>query len=329
VARSLAAARLGVMSLLLLAASCRGGCARAPEPTPGHRLLATLPAGTRFVASVDLARIRATALWSRVAALAAESPQDRQRIQRLQERAGLDPLKQIHRIVAAFPDDARQSGEFALVIEGQGFDEQRLVAYAREEGARPVVKTRGGHTLYTSGNVAGFFAGPGRFVLGGGGWAEAMADLADHTGKTSAADDLELEHLVERIDPARSLWFAALVPADLRRSLMADPKLGSAASVTRLAASADLGPGLYAELAADLSNAADAQALLQRIQASVRESKRNARMLILGLGPYLDALNVRADGPALRATLVLAEPQMKDLLDRLAGLLRLARGVPR
>jgi hypothetical protein len=287
-------------------------------------LLARFPRGTTFVAAVDLARVRSTPLWSRVSAQAEESPEDRKSLQRLAERTGLDPLKQIQRIVAAFPDNARQSGQFALLVEGEGFDEQRLVAYAREQGAKIETRTRNGHTLYASGSTSAFFLGRTGFVLGGGGWAEAMADLVGG-GKGSAAENPEMVRLVERVDRGRALWFAAVVPPDLRQSLLADPKLASAGSVSRLAASADLGPGLNADLVADLSNAADAAALVARIQATVRESKRNAKMLMLGLGPYLDALDARADGPTLRVSLALAEGQVKDLIDRLGGLARLAR----
>jgi len=312
-----------VLALLgLILVGCRGGC-RRESPAP-ELLLARLPRGTTFVATVDLARVRATALWSRISAQAEESAEDRKSLQRLTERTGLDPLKQIHRVVAAFPDNARQSGQFALLIDGEGFDEQRLVAYAREQGGKIEARTRNGRTLYGSGNTGAFFVGRTRFVLGGGGWAEAMADLADG-GTGSAAGNPEMVRLVERVDRGRALWFAAVVPADLRNDLLADPKLASAASISRLAASVDLGPGLNADLVADLSNAADAAALVARLQTTVRESKRNAKMLMLGLGPYLDALDARADGPTLRVSLALAEGQVKDLIDRLGGLARLSR----
>ena len=308
-----------LLLLLVLAAGCRG-CRHTGSDSP----LAQLPRGATFVASVDLARVRATALWSRISAQAEESPEDRKSLQKLTERTGLDPLRQIHRIVAAFPDNARQSGQFALVIDGEGFDEQRLVAYAREQGGKIEARARGRHTLYASGNTAGFFLGRTRFVLGGGGWGEAMADLAD--GSTgSAADNTELLHLVERVDRGRALWFAALLPPDLRKSLIADPRMESAGSMARLAVAVDLGPGLNADLVADLSNAGDAEAMVGHIQTTVRESKRNAKMLMMGLGPYLDALQARADGPTVRVSLALAEGQVKDLIDRLGGLLRLAR----
>jgi hypothetical protein len=318
------------LALILLAAGCGRGCgARAPAP---DRLLSALPAGTRFVVSIDIARLRSSALWSRVAALAEESPEDKQRLERLTRRTGLDPLRQIHRIVAAFPDNPRAQGTFALIIEGEGFDEQRLVAFAREDsGAKLEPRTRGRRRLWSSGagRPAAFFDGTTRVVLGAGAWADTMADLADGApGVRSAADDLELVHLVARGQPSRALWLAALVPLDVRQALMADPRLDSAGSVTRLAAGADLGPGLTAELVADLSNAADARTLEGRIATTVRESKRNAKLLMLGLGPYLDALEAHADGPTLRVKLTLGEPQLNDLLERLGGLFRLARNRP-
>jgi hypothetical protein len=243
-------------------------------------------------------------------------------------------LQQIRRLVAAFPDSARARGQFALLIEGHGFDEQRLVAYAREEaaagGRRIEAVPRAGRTLWASDgpdHTAGFFAGKDRFVLGGGGWAELLADrLAPTPSLSASAADGELARLCARIDRGRALWFAAIIPLDVRRVLMDDPAHDSAASVTRLAASADLGPGLTADLVADLSNAADARVLVERIQASVREAKRNAKVLMLGLGPYLEALSARAEGSTLRVTLALSEPQMRDLVDRLIGLLRVARG---
>jgi hypothetical protein len=324
------------MAFVLLAGGCRSGCGRSPATAARDRLLGSLPAGTRFVASVDVAKIRSTALWSRISTLAENQASDRRRIQRLTERTGFDPLRQIHRIVAAFPDDARQRGQFALIIEGERLDEQRLVAYAREEAAASGAKIEShsyaARTLYAGGGgdrTAAFFDGQTRFLLGAGGWAEELADLvgAAAAGKRapSAADDAELANLVGRIDAGRALWMAAVVPLDVRKRLMADPKLESAGSLTRVAASADLGPGLVAEMVADLSNAADARTLVARIQTTLRESKRDAKVLMMGLGPYLDAVEARADGPTLRVKLTLAENQVKDLLDRLTGLSRLAK----
>lgn len=324
---------LALLAALSLGA-CRGGCGKRPGAPAGQATLASLPADTRFVLSVDLARIRATPLWARLSALAADDPVDRERLRELTRRTGLDPLRQIHRVVAAFPENARQRGQFALVIEGEGFDEHRLVGYARAEaatrGGRITERTRGARTLWSSpggSSTAAFFVGQTRLVVAGGGWAEELADLAGRAAGQgpSAAGNPELVHLVTRLEAGRSLWFAALVPPELRKSFLADPKLTSAASVMRLAGGADLGPGLTAELVADLSNAADARALVARVQTTVRESKLNAQVLMMGLGPYLDALAATADGPRLRVTLTLSPDQVQELIERLNGLVRLAR----
>jgi hypothetical protein len=292
-------------------------------------LLSGFPAETRFVASVDLAKIRSTALWSQLSAFSQEDPGDRKRIAELTARTGLDPLRQLDRVIAAFPDNARERGQYALIVDGRGFDQQRLVEYARSEAPQSRIEpvSRAGQTLWTGpSKTAGFFLGASRFVLGGGGWAELMADLRAPGPHPSAADNDELVRLCARLDRRRGLWFAAIVPLDVRQLLLSDPRHDSAASVTRLTAAADLGPGLVAELVADLSNADDARALVKRIETTVAEAKRDGKVLMLGLAPYLDALSARADGPTLRVSLKLSEPQVKDLVDRLGGFLRLARG---
>jgi hypothetical protein len=320
--------------IVLVSTGCRREAARpARDPT-----LAELPVETRVVVSVDLARIRRAPLWTRLAALAEEDPADRARIETMTVRTGLgtplDPLRQVGRILAAFPDSARTGGQFALVIDGQAFDEKRLVAYAREEaaarGVRIDASQRAGRRMWVGNGperTGGFFVGTSRFVLGGGGWAELMAGLsAGSPRQPSAADNEELARLCARIDRARGVWFAAIIPLDVRRMLLDDPHHDSAASVTRLAAAIDLEPGLKVDIVADLSNAADARVLARRIQDSAREAKRNAQVLMLGLAPYLDALSARADGPSLRVELSLTAPQVRDLLDRLVGLVRMARG---
>lgn len=322
-----------------LALACGpGGCRRVLEGSSagkGHELRAALPADTRFVVSLDVARIRGSKAWKRLSALAEENPEDRKRIEELRAKTGLDPLRQIHRVVAAFPDDARKGGQYALIIEGQGFDERRLVAYAREQaaagGGGTIAERKrpgGGRTLWASadGRTAGFFVGNDRFVLGGGGWGEVLANLADRVrGVASAADNKELGRLTARIDTRRALWMAALVPLDVRQMLLADPKQDAAASVTRLAADLDLDRGLRGNLVAELSTAADARTLAERLRASLKEGKRNATVLLLGLAPYLDGVTVTTGGPVLQVKIELSEPQLDDLVERAAAFARVTR----
>ncbi len=320
----------GLVVLALFTVSCRDGCSRGAPSPARDPLLALVPAEARVVASVDLAKIRATAVWKRLSELVEEDPGDQKVLAELTARTGLDPMRQVHRVLAAFPEDARSKGEFALVIAGDQFDERRLAAYARDQadlrGRKIEQVTRGSRPLWTSRGVAAFFLGGTTFALGAGGWGERMADLADRTPVVkSAADDPDLGMLIRRVRMDRAIWFAAVVPMDVRRALIADPRYDSAASVTRMAGAIDLGPGLSAELVADLSNAADARALVQRIEESLSAARRNAKVLMLGLGPYLETVGAQAEGPSVRVSMTLRETQVNDLLSRLAGMARMAR----
>jgi hypothetical protein len=254
--------------------------------------------------------------------------QDRKIIDELTARTGLDPFRQIHRVVAAFPDDAQALGAFALVFDGEGFDEKRLLTYARDQarlkGADIQQRAHAGRTLWAStspGGASGFFVGSGRFVLGGGGWTELVSERLDGPGGLDAT----LTGLIQRVGAKRALWLAAFVPDATRNRLASDPRFGPQSSVMRLGIGADFAPGLTADVVAELSNAADARVMVQKLETFVREAKKNPQVLLLGAGPYLDALSVRADGPHLRMRLDLSEAQTADLASRLAGLARLSR----
>ena len=203
-------------------------------------------------------------------ALAADDPGDRKIIEELTARTGLDPFRHIHRVIAVFPDDARQAGAFAVLFEGEALDEKRLLTYARDQARLRGQHRAAPHGKRTSGSAArrraarlsGFFLDRRRFVLGGAAGPEKVAELADGVSQASAAGNRRLVHLAERVGSGRAIWLAAIVPEATRQRLMADPRFGVQASVMRLGLGADLAPGLSAELTAELSNQDDARALV-------------------------------------------------------------------
>jgi hypothetical protein len=314
--------------------ACRGGCFREEGGALARGALSRFPAQTQVVVSIDFQRIRATQIWQRLSTLAGEDPADRKLIDEFRTRTGLDPFRQIHRLVAAFPEEARKSQAFGLVIEGEGFDEKRLLTYARDQarlrGSELQPRSHGSYTLWQTrapGGVAGFFSGRGRFVLAGGGWAEQMATLAGGPAPsgTTAQKNPMLLRLVERLDVKRSIWMAALVPDETRARLRADPRFGAQASVMRFGAGLDFGPGLRGELDAELSNAEDARALVGRFDAFLRAARKSPEALLIGAGPYLDAITSRADGPRALVQVELDQARTGELLQRLMGFLRLKR----
>jgi hypothetical protein len=333
IARSRGAIPLALALAVALGASCRGGCARPVDPAATVQgRLAIFPAPTRIVLSLDFAKLRSSPSADKIAALAERSPEDEHEIEEFAHRTGLDPVKQIDSLLVGFPEDARARGELGLVLRAQHLDQARLVGYVRDQlqkkGDDLVGTPHGRFMLWAARakpDVAGFFIDEHTFVLGAGGWAPRLADLAETARPgDSAATNLDLARLVERAAD-HAIAAAAIVPEETRRSLAADPRFGSAAAVVNLVVGIDLARGLEALVVADVATAADAQALAAKMQDTLRDAKRNAQILMLGLGPYLGGVTARADGQRFELHAVLSEPQVDDLLGRLGAFLTLTR----
>ena len=340
IARTIARTRvtfpvIPVVALALgLAAGCRDGCARKTDPAATVQgRLALLPEPVRVVVSLDAAKLRASPAAAKLAALGKQDPEGDRALQELTSRTGFDPLTQLDSVLVGFPDDARQRGELALVLRAEHLSEARLVGYVRDQlqkkGDDLVSAPHGRLTLWSARSnpdVAGFFVGDKTFVLGAGGWAPRLADLAEtaHPGD-SAATNIDLVRLAERA-AGHALWAAAIVPAETRRTLLhGEPALRGAASLMNLVVGIDLGRGLDALVVGDVATTADAQALVTKMQETLRDAKRNAQILMLGLGPYLDGVTARASDQRFELRAALTEPQLDDLLARLGAFLALAR----
>ena len=135
-----------------------------------------------------------------------------------------------------------------------------------------------------------------------------------------------MTHLVEQAARPHALWAAAIVPETARRNWPADPRFAAAASVLTLIVGVDLGKGLDATVLATLATAADARALATKATEALRDAKRNAQVLMLGLGPYLDGVTAAAVDKTFELKAGLGEAAVDDLIVRLQGLLSLTRG---
>jgi hypothetical protein len=326
-----------VLGALAALSSCRGGCHRGAEPDRTATVegrLALFPAATQVVVAVDATRLRDSPAAAKLAALGTQSPEDKKLLETFAARTGLDPLRQVTNLTLGFPEEARAHGEFGLVLRAEALDEARLVAYVRDElqktGDDLVATPHGKFVLWSTKrdpSLAGFFIDAHTFALGAGGWAPRMADLAETARPgDSAATNVDLTHLVEQAAEAHAIWAAAIVPDTARRNLAADPRFAAAASVVTLSIGVDLGKGLDARVVANLASAADARALASRATEALRDAKRNAQVLMLGLGPYLDGVTARASDKTFELKATLNEAAVDDLIVRLQGLLALARG---
>jgi hypothetical protein len=340
--------RVFVLAVFLTMTACRSGCRGGGEGAAKvDPALALFPPEAQVFVSIDFVRVRQTQLWQQLQTFAGEDAEDRKLIDRLKSETGVDPFRHIHRVVAAFPEEARESRAFGIVFEGEKFDRERLFTYlhgeAQKRGGELVKRAHGPYTMWAGtalDSPSGFFLDDRRFVLGSGGWTERMADRA--SGKTvdaataaasatggapalAPADAAALARLIDRVGKGRSIWLVARVPESTRAQLMSDPRFGSDASVLRFGASLDFGPELAGDLVAELNNAADAQALVGKATTFVAAAKKSPEVLLLGVAPYLESVKAEAEGPTARVRFTLPRAQTDELIGRLVGLLRLRR----
>jgi hypothetical protein len=331
-------AALLALSVATALSGCRGGCSRVPSTgRPARGVLAWFPAETQIVVAVDFARLRATPLWTRLAALATSNPDDQAQIDEVVRRTGFDPLRQIDSVVVAFPEEARNGGAMGMVLHGKGFEEARLIAYARDQVAKQgddlFSFRRSGQTLWATRKqptVAGFFVDDRTFVFGAGGWAEKIAELVHADPPSGAETNLPLVHLVQRAGVTNPIWAAAIVPAATRALLASDPVLTSGAAVNRLALGIDVAGGLRAKLIADLASQVQAQAMTAEVGNAIRAAKKSPQVLLMGVGPYLDGVSARTVDVSSEIVVALSQAQVADGIERLRAFLALARqaGVP-
>ena len=286
-----------------------------------------------MVAGVDVVQLRASPAAAKVQALAIESQADQKTLAEFARRTGFDPVKQVESLTVAFPESARDSGDFGLVLRADHFDEARLVAYARDElqksGDDLNSTKRGRLTLWSprhDPSVAGFFVDERTFVLAAGGWAARMADLVNSANPgDSAATNLELVHLVERAAGKHTIWGAAIVPAETRHTLAMRPDVAEAATINTLSAAIDFGKGLEALLIADTATPDAAGALARKVTESLRDAKRDPRVLMFGLGPYLGGISARAVDRTFEVRATLGPEAVDNLVSQLAAAVSLAR----
>jgi len=232
----------------------------------------------------------------------------------------------------------------------------------QKDGDDLVPTPRGPHLLWAARKdptLAGFFLDEGTLVIAGGGWAEKIADLAAARGSAPAArklasaeSDKELLELCQRAAAGHAIWAAAIVPAELRRQLERDPRFAGASGVMRMALGIGLRPGagpgdggagaslgsdgspagaspagdgLDAVFTADLTTAQEASALADKVAVALRDAKRDPRLLMLGIGPDLDAVVGKAEARTFSLQIKLDQAQVSDLLQRASALLALAR----
>jgi hypothetical protein len=298
-------------------AGCRKPVPQGPSTTAGTSTttgataaaaLAFLPEQAETVIALDLDRLRGQAIWKSISPALAKHAGPA--LAEIAAGTGIEPMRQFHRVWIGLPGEGRADGRFVLVAETDGVEAARATAWLQNRAR---------------GELAMAVPDPRHIVLSKGAWTGAVAGLLGPGPlPRGAATNVELRRLCQRAGE-HSVWFAALVPLPVRRTLMQAARLSDVASLVRTFGFLDDGAGLHAELVGEFSNTADPPLLAHRLKIFQNQAKRNPDMLVAGLSPYLEAVHVDVRDAQVQITLDLPDAQTGDVLDRIEALARRPR----
>jgi hypothetical protein len=303
-----------VLSVVALTLTCAPGCRRVPgentiaknDPAAKQTAaaLSLIPPDAEIVLSLDLDRLRGQPAWTTV--LSALAKHARPFLEGLATGTGLDVPRQLHRVLVAFPAERQSDDRFVLIADADLLDDARVATWLHARlGEKAAI----------------FIRNKSQIVISQGAWSGTMAALASATKLTpSAADRPELLRLCTRAAIDHSLWFAAIVPAAVRRGLMQEPRFADVASITRVSGSINLNSGALVEVVAELSNTADATLLARRLGVYLNQAKRHPEMLVRGVAPNLESVRLAAHDARVHATLDLSGEQFGECIERIEAL---------
>jgi len=210
--------------------------------------------------------------------------------------------------LVALPAERQDDNRFCVIADVNPSSEARVATWLREQ-------TKAVRTTFRPARR------PGRLILGNGAWGAPMASLAQSPRLSpSAADNPEMRRLCVRAGQNHPVWFAAIVPASVRRKLIQDARFPDVASIMRMSGFLDVNGGLHAEVIAELASTADAAFLAHRLGVYLNQAKRHPDMLVRGLAPYFEGVRLSAHDATVHATLDLSHDQLGEFIERIEAL---------
>jgi len=268
----------------------------------GKSALKLAPKDTVLFVSVNFDRLKKSPLYKDAMAMAAANPDTKTALAKLKTEMGVDIEKDVSTISVALPTDFQKSEKFLIVLEGN-FDERKIIASAKKEGAKLKTAKHKGQKYYVIDGQGGV-AFMGKTVLVG--TLETLkAAIAARKGGGGAKG---LVKLVHGVDTGKDAWFVFNVPAAMRKEMAAgDP---NAKDLKTLRGSLDLAKGIGLSITMGLSNAAAAKNIGDQIKKQMATAGANPMMAGLGLGAALQRTQVEAKGGDLRVGLSLTPEEV-------------------
>lgn len=299
--------------------------------------VAAVPKGSFLAATVDVAALRRSPLYGAIAGKEARALG----IGALAESCGFDPTARVERLAIAVPEDG-DKGAFGVAAHVE-VSRDELERCARALGGERGERAENGEK--TAAHKIGSFVvleGPrsesrvaygrgGLLVVGRGGWFDAMLATAERRapGLADAPEHAALRASLTGREGWRAptLVATAVLPRSLRdrlRSQMAgeDAQAGTMASVLGVSSVGVAikagGPGGLVEATLDLicDSPEACRVVDELIQTKRFGWAKDLSLRLVGLGPVLDAVEVKREGARVRATTTASADAVAAALER-------------
>jgi len=286
----------------------------------GSKLLPLLPAATQGVVVVNLEQARTSPLFGKLLGLLKREPKIAGLLRELEQTTGLKPERDLKTVVIASLPGQRTRLRGLVLVEGR-FQrarlEKRLAADARlTRGTEPqlaVWKKRGEgpvfDLVFLRNDLIGFvhptllaavvgMVRPGR---------TAPAKAAPATEMSG-----EFKALLSKADRRSTVWFAGLVPPEMRNNPQAGPLASAEGGYGGLRLGKEL-TGAATGLFVDEATAANLSSVLMLLRGRVA---LRPQVQALGLAPLLERLTAVPTGKEARIDLQVSGPELETIAEK-------------
>jgi hypothetical protein len=324
--------RLAALAFLLTTASFLASA------SVDQGLLALVPAGSKFIAGVDVDRAKSSELWQYAAAKAHTDDKD---IADFVQVTGFDPRRDLQQIIiAGTPPQAGHPEAKGAVLARGNFDMERIRASAKKKGwalenadgvemlvNRPSEMQGNGHMK--DGPNAFAFLGDGIAVVGQ--MATVKQIVANRGGATAL--DASVQAKITKTAADNDIWFVSFVSgSDLAAHLNGSPANGGEAkpganqgwpqaqalqSVQQASGGVQLGDLVRVTFDAVTRSPKDATSLADvvRFFASMVQMERQKDPRADMAADAFDKMELATDGDAVHVSLAFPEKSLEKLVD--------------
>jgi hypothetical protein len=277
---------------------------------------------------VDVARARGSKPWrlaeeemNGVAGAPGAAPLGdlKARLDELKAATGVDVTKDVDVLVlgaargGATATPGTPAAGYVMIVQGKNFDEARLADYVSKTSKLPVnkVDVRGVGTYAVTPGATAAVLDPKTLIAGSPDWVKRAIDLAKDGG-ASAADNVALQGVLARHDPAAALWLGLIITPDAQ-ALIARSPLPTLGTAQNAAVSVVLDPDVRVIADVALPAAADATAAHDALASLIKEYRPLVGTFVPVAGDLLDAVVLEVKETRVVASVTLTDALIADL----------------